>query len=53
MRLTQELPDRGASIAPRIAELMGAELGWDTARQAAEVATFLDSARVEFGVPGR
>ncbi len=53
MRLTQELPDRGASIASRVAELMGVELGWDTARQAAEVATFLDSARVEFGVPGR
>ena len=29
MRLAQELPDRGASIAPRVAELMGKELGWD------------------------
>ncbi|MES2209220.1 MAG: glycerol-3-phosphate dehydrogenase/oxidase [Chloroflexota bacterium] len=53
MRLTQELPDRGASIAPRIAALMGAELGWDAGRQTTEVANFLATARAEFGVPGR
>ena len=53
MRLVQELPDRGASIATRVAELMGHELGWDAARQATEASTFLDTARVEFGVPGR
>ena len=53
MRLAQELPDRGASIAPRVAELMGKELGWDAERQAGEASTFLDTARVEFGVPGR
>ncbi len=35
MRLAQELPDRGASIAPRVAAVLGAELGWDEARQAA------------------
>lgn len=53
MRLAQELPDRGASIAPRAAEILGAELGWDAARQAAEVSTYLETARVEYGVPGR
>lgn len=52
MRLAQELPDRGASIASRVAELMGAELGWDAARQATEVDRFLRTATVEFGVPG-
>jgi len=53
MRLAQELPDRGAGIAPRVAEILGAELGWDAARQAAEVAAYLETARVEFAVPGR
>jgi glycerol-3-phosphate dehydrogenase len=36
-RLAQELPDRGASIAPRVAELLGRELGWGETRQAREV----------------
>ena len=27
-RLAQELPDRGAAIAPRVAEIIGADLGW-------------------------
>jgi len=53
MRLAQELPDRGASIAPRVAEILGAELGWDAARQAAEASAYLETARVEYGVPGR
>ncbi len=53
MRLAQELPDRGASIAPRVAEILGAELGWDAARQAAEVSAYLETARAEYGVPGR
>jgi glycerol-3-phosphate dehydrogenase len=53
MRLAQELPDRGASIAPRVASILGTELGWDAERQAAEVETYLAGARVEFGVPGR
>ena len=51
MRLVHELPDRGAAIAPRVAAILGAELGWDGARQAAEVETFLDEARREFSVP--
>ena len=36
-RLAQELPDRGAAIAPRVAAILGAELGWDEARQRLEV----------------
>jgi glycerol-3-phosphate dehydrogenase len=51
MRLVHELPDRGASVAPRVAAILGAELGWDGARQAAEVAMFLAAAEREFAVP--
>ncbi|MBI3751529.1 MAG: glycerol-3-phosphate dehydrogenase/oxidase [Chloroflexi bacterium] len=51
MRLAQVLPDRGASIASRVAELMAAELGWDAERQAHEVGAYLENARVEYGVP--
>ncbi len=53
MRLAQELPDRGAAIAPRAAAILGAELGWDAARQAVEVERYLATARAEFAVPGR
>jgi glycerol-3-phosphate dehydrogenase len=53
MRLSQELPDRGAGIAPRVAEILGAELGWDPGRRNAEVARYLETATVEFAVPGR
>ena len=51
MRIVHELPDRAASIAPRVAAILGAELGWDPARQAAEVETFLAGARREFAIP--
>jgi glycerol-3-phosphate dehydrogenase len=51
MRLAQELPDRGASIAPRVAAILAAELGWDAERQASEVATYLETARREYGLP--
>ena len=51
MRLAQELPDRGAAIAPRVAAVLGAELGWDEARQAAEVERYLETARREYGLP--
>jgi glycerol-3-phosphate dehydrogenase len=50
-RLAQELPDRAAAVAPRVASLVGSELGWDPARQASEVARFLDGAHREFDVP--
>jgi glycerol-3-phosphate dehydrogenase len=50
-RLAQEMTDRAAAVAPRVAALLGQELGWDAARQANEVARFLDRAHREFDVP--
>jgi len=50
-RLAQELPDRGAVVVPRVAELMGAELGWSSAEQDAAVGEFLASAHREYDVP--
>jgi len=50
-RLAPEMPDRGASIAPRVAAILGAELGWGEARQALEVQMYLASAQREFAVP--
>jgi glycerol-3-phosphate dehydrogenase len=37
-----------AAMAPRVAELMGRELGWDAARQVHETAAFLDMAETYF-----
>ena len=51
MRLAQVLPDRGASIAPYAADLLGAELGWDAPRRSTEVAAYLATASKEYGVP--
>jgi glycerol-3-phosphate dehydrogenase len=51
IRLAPELRDRGASIAPRVAAIAGAPLGWDAARQATEVASYLDGARREYDLP--
>jgi glycerol-3-phosphate dehydrogenase len=51
LRLAQELPDRGASIAPRVAAILGAELGWDAEQRAAEVESYLETARREYGLP--
>jgi glycerol-3-phosphate dehydrogenase len=51
-RLAQELPDRGAVIAPRVAELLGAELGWGETRRAREVEAYLEMARREYSVAG-
>ena len=39
------------AIAPRVAAIMGEILGWDEARQAAEVVTYLEGAHREFDVP--
>jgi glycerol-3-phosphate dehydrogenase len=50
-RLAAELPDRGATIAPRVAALLGAELGWDAERQAREVDAYLAGAHAEYDVP--
>jgi len=52
MRLSMSRRDRGASIAPRVAEIVGARLGWGTERQSAEVAHYLETARREYDVPG-
>jgi glycerol-3-phosphate dehydrogenase len=52
IRLVHVLPDRGASIAPRVAEIAGHVLGWDADRRSREVETYLDGARREFGIPG-
>ncbi len=49
-RLAQELPDRGAAVAPRVAQIMGADLDWGAARQALEVENYLAGARREFSV---
>jgi glycerol-3-phosphate dehydrogenase len=51
MRLAQELPDRGASIVARVAEILGRELGWDDERRDREAAAFLESAQREYAVP--
>ena len=48
----QELPDRGAAIAPRVAELLGTELGWGETRRAREVETYLETAWREYAVAG-
>lgn len=50
-RLAMELPDRGAAIAGRAAELLGGELGWDAGRRTREVERYLESARAEYDVP--
>ena len=49
-RLAQELPDRGAAIAPRVAAILGAELDWGESHQDWEVQVYLATARREFSV---
>ena len=51
IRLAPALRDRGESIAPRVAAIAGHVLGWDAARQAAEIAAYLESAHREYDVP--
>ena len=51
MRLAQELPDRGAAIARRVADILGDELSWTARRREQEVAGYLATARREYGVP--
>lgn len=52
MRLSMVLPDRGASIARRVAEIAGAELGWDIEHQRTAVDEYLLCVQREYGVPG-
>ena len=51
MRLAPELPDRGKSIAPRVVEILGRELGWTHDRRSNAIGEYLQSAQREFGVP--
>ena len=51
MRISMSRPDRGASLAPRVAHIAGQRLGWDAQRQATEVAQYLQTARREYDVP--
>ncbi len=51
LRLVQELRDRGAAIAPRVAAIAGGVLGWGAARQEQEVARYLEQAHREYDVP--
>lgn len=49
-RLAQELPDRGAAIAPRVASILATDLDWGEVRQTLEIDGYLASARREFSV---
>ena len=51
-RLAQELADRGAKVAPRVAELLGAELDWSAAERADAVDAYMAAAHREYDVPG-
>jgi glycerol-3-phosphate dehydrogenase len=50
LRLSPELPDRGAAVAPRVAEIMGGDLGWGETRRALEADAYVANARREFAV---
>ena len=52
LRLAIETADHGASVATRVAEIVGPTLGWDDGRQATEVAAYTASSAREYGVPG-
>jgi len=52
MRLSMVLPDRGASIAARVAGIAGRDLGWDPEDQRVAVDEFLATAEREYRVPG-
>ncbi len=49
-RLSPELADRGAGVAPRVAEIMAGELGWDDARRDREADAYLATATREYGI---
>jgi glycerol-3-phosphate dehydrogenase len=51
IRIALEEPDRGASVAPRVAVIVGGLLGWPKAQSAEAVAAFLASAHAEFDLP--
>jgi glycerol-3-phosphate dehydrogenase len=51
LRLAIETSDHGASVAGRVAAIVGPTLGWDDGRQTAEVAAYATSSAREYGVP--
>ncbi len=51
MRLSMVLPDRGASIAGRVAEIAGRDLGWDARGRQDAVDAYLAAAHREYDVP--
>jgi Glycerol-3-phosphate dehydrogenase len=51
-RAALDLADRGAAMAPRVAAIMAAELGWPEGKAESRVGAFLTSAHEEFDVPG-
>jgi glycerol-3-phosphate dehydrogenase len=51
LRLSPELGERRAEIAPRVAEIMARGLGWDQPRCEAERDAYLAGAATEYGVP--
>ena len=51
LRLAIETRDHGASVAARVAAIVGPALGWSAERQVAEVATYAVAAAQEYGVP--
>jgi glycerol-3-phosphate dehydrogenase len=50
LRLSPELPDRGAALAPRVATILGAELGWGPTRCELEVERYVAGATAEYAV---
>jgi glycerol-3-phosphate dehydrogenase len=51
IRISPELGEGRAAVAPRVAAIMAAELGWSEARCEQERDAYLDSAEREYGVP--
>jgi glycerol-3-phosphate dehydrogenase len=51
LRLSPELGERRAAVAPRVAAIMATELGWSEARCEHERDDYLASAAKEYGVP--
>lgn len=50
-RLALDRSDRASAVAPRVAELMGQELGWGPADRQKAVGDYLESAHREYDVP--
>lgn len=51
MRLAFEVPDHGASVAARTAEIAGPLLGWTEAEVVTQVASYAETSAREYGIP--